>query len=110
MDLTLAYENEVLVAQAVGFIDETCSELFRDRLHPHLATRGAKLVVDLSQTTRVNSAGLASLVTLAAHANTISSQVVFCAPPPYVRSVLAATKLDGFLNVAPSFAEALLKL
>jgi anti-anti-sigma factor len=110
MELTLSYEDRVLVAQASGFIDETCLELFRDRLHPHLSTRGAKLVVDLSQTTRANSAGLAALVTLTAHANTISSQVIFCAPPPYVRSVLAATKLEGFLNVAPSLAEALLNL
>jgi anti-anti-sigma factor len=110
MDLTLSTINGVLVAQTSGPIDEGCRELFRERLHPHLAESGSKLAVDLSQATRVTSQGLANLVTLAAHANTTSSRVVFCAPSPYLRSVLATTKLDTFLAIAPSLSDALLAL
>jgi hypothetical protein len=36
--------------------------------------------------------------------------VVFCAPTPYVRTVLAATRLDGFLVVVPTLRDALARL
>lgn len=110
MDLNLTTVEGVLVAHASGVIDDTSRDPFREQLHPHLAVRGGKLIVDLSQATRITSPGLAQLVTLAAHANTTSSHVVFCAPTPYVRTVLSATRLDSYLTVEPTLEEALSRL
>lgn len=110
MELTLNHEDGVMIARVQGIIDESSREVFRERVHPQLSQRGARLVVDLSGADRANSVGLASLVMLTTQANTVSSRVVFCSPPPYIRGVLAATKLDSFLEVAPSLEDAILRL
>ena len=52
----------VTVASTKGPIDETAREPFRELLHPLVGQKGSRLVVDLSGSPRINSAGLGNLV------------------------------------------------
>ena len=94
MDLVVTRESGYVLARTVGEIDQPAGDLFRRELHPLLAEGGTSVIVDLSGSPFVNSAGLGQLVSLVAHANTKSSRAILCAPTPHVAGVLAVTKLD----------------
>ena len=110
MDLVITRESGYVLAKTSGEIDESVGGQFRKELHPILAERGTSLIVDLSGSAFVNSAGLGHLVALVAHANTKSSRAVLCAPTPHVAGVLAVTKLDTFFEVAPTRSEAIARV
>ncbi|MBI3461891.1 MAG: STAS domain-containing protein [Planctomycetes bacterium] len=110
MGLTVTRESGYVLAKTSGAIDESAGDVFRKELHPVLAERGACVIVDLSGSAFVNSAGLGHLVALVAHANTKSSRVVLCAPTPHVAGVLAVTKLDTFLEVALTLPDAIARV
>jgi len=100
LELTLATKDGFTVATTKGNLDETAREAFREKLHPVVGQKGAKLIVDLSGSERVNSAGIGNLVALTADANTNDSKVVFCNIKPYVSMVISVTKLDRYFTVA----------
>lgn len=68
---------------------------------------GAKLLLDLSGVTYINSTGINSLVRINAQANQQDQRVVFAAPSPMVEGVFRTTQLDRFFTVLPSMDEAL---
>ncbi len=75
-----------------------------------LAPRGARVVLDLSAVTYMNSQGLGQLVQLVAQANMMEGRVVLATPQPFVADVLAATQLDRFFTIAPTLEDALGRL
>jgi anti-anti-sigma regulatory factor len=75
-----------------------------------VAQRGTKVVVDLSQSPRINSRGLAMLVKLVCDANTHSSRVIFAAATPFVSSVIQVTRLNQFLELVGSLPEAVARV
>jgi len=107
MELTLSSRDGVTVASTKGPIDETAREPFRDLLHPLVGQKGSRLVVDLSDSPRINSAGLGNLVALTADANTNDSRVVLCHPQTYVTMVISLTKLDRFFQIVPDLDAAM---
>jgi len=106
MQLTVTPHDGYTLAQTSGPIDETARELLRQHLHPLVGSAGGRVVIDLSQSPRINSQGLADLVTLAAHANTSGSCIVFFGMTPFVSVVLTKTKLDAFFQLAPDLPAA----
>jgi len=99
MDVTLSARDGFTVATTKGVLDDTAKEPFREKLHPLVGEKGTKLIVDLSGSPRVNSAGIGNMVALNADANTNGSHVVFCNLQPYVSMVISVTKLDKFFNI-----------
>ena len=73
MELQVSHEEGYVLANTSGPIDESSEELFGEYLHPLLGQRGTKLVLDLSNSDRINSAGLTELVRLVINANTNSN-------------------------------------
>jgi anti-anti-sigma factor len=106
MDLLVAHHDGHVLAKINGPLDERAREPFREKLHPLFATKGTRLIVDMSGSPRINSAGIGNLVALVADANTNGCRVTFCALTPFVSSVMSATKLDRYFDVVPSVQEA----
>jgi anti-anti-sigma factor len=107
MNVTVSYEDGYVLAKTDGHIDETASELFRSDLHPLVARRGMKLILDLSGSRRVTSTGLSRLVLLVTDANTHNSRVIFAAPSTFVDGVFRVSHLDRFFEIAGRVDEAI---
>ena len=69
-----------------------------------------RVVVDLSQVTFMNSAGLGDLVRVAAQINTREGRILLAGLSPFVEGVLRSTNLDRFFDVTNSVEEALQRL
>jgi anti-anti-sigma factor len=100
MDLALSTHDGIPVATTKGNIDESARGAFREQLHPLIGQSGARLIVDLGGSQRINSPGIGHLVALTADANTNGSKVVFCNIQPYVAMVVGVTKLDKYFLIA----------
>jgi len=100
LEIALSKKDGIAVATTKGNLDEMARDAFREKLHPLVGQKGTKLIVDLSGSERVNSAGIGNLVALTADANTNDSRVVFCNMKPYVSMVISVTKLDKYFNLA----------
>jgi len=101
MELTRSKRDGFTIAATKGAIDESARESFREQLHPLVGQKGTRIIVDLSASPRINSAGIGNLVALTADANTNESKVILCGPQTYVRMVISITKLDKFFTMAP---------
>ena len=106
MELNVSHEDGYVLAASEGAIDVSAGKAFRELLHPLVHQSGARLIIDLSRSTRINSDGLAQLIKLVADANTHSSRVVLAAPTPFVARVLEVTKLNTFFEVQPTLSQA----
>ena len=106
MEVNVTRHDDYVVARVGGNLDETAREPFREHLHPLFAAKGTRLIVDLSDSTRINSAGIGNLVALVADANTNDSRVILCGLQPYVSMVIGVTKLDRFFEIAANLDEA----
>lgn len=107
MELHVSREEGYVLAKTSGPIDESAGDRFREDLHPLIGERGTKLILDLSESKRINSMGLGALVVLAANANTNGSRVVLAGCPPFISEVLRQSKLDTYFQIAGSVSEAL---
>jgi anti-anti-sigma factor len=106
MELKVSRESGYVLGATVGAIDDSAQELFREHLHPLVAERGTRLVLDLSQSAFLNSSGIGQLVSLAAHANSCGSRLILAACTPFVGQVLDRCKLNRFFEMAASVSEA----
>jgi anti-anti-sigma factor len=106
MHVTTTAKDGYTLAKTEGPLDETAREIFREQLHPLVGSPGAKLVMDLSGTLRVNSPGLSHLITLVVHSNTNASRVVICCVPPFVSMVFSVSKLNTFFEMADTIEQA----
>lgn len=106
MDLTVAHEPGYVLGCTSGPIDESAAEPFREYLHPLVGQKGTRLVLDLSDSPRITSAGLGQLVKLVSDANSHASRVVLARVTPFVGEVLKVTRLNRFFDVAETLSEA----
>ena len=100
MELTLTTQHDITIAAAHGPLDDSARGPFREQLHPLVGKKGARIVLDLAGSPRINSQGVGNLVALTADANTNDSVVVLCNIQPYVEMVIKITKLDRFFTIA----------
>ena len=106
MDIEIQQQQLYTLVHFRGLLDESCKATFDEHLHPLIETNAARLLIDLSACTRATSAGLGHLVTLVSRANAKGGQIVFMTPSPFLRTVLQATKLTKFFDLADSVEEA----
>ena len=62
---------------------------------------GASLAVDLSQTLRVDSAGLSALMLIQRHAESRNQRVILLHPSDEIRFLLALTQMNDLFEVEP---------
>ncbi len=109
MELRVTDMGGALLAETTGPINEEIKDLLRQKIHPVVAAPGAKVILDLSGSPRIDSQGLGHLVTLVAHANTNRSRVILCRVPPFIAVVIGMSKLDKFFELAETREEAFAK-
>ena len=107
MQLTLSHVDDHTLAHTTGPIDESAREVFREHLHPIVGQPGSKLIIDLTNSPRINSQGVSNLVTLVAHANTSGSRVILRNVATFIAVVFSVTRLDQFFEIEPSAPKAL---
>jgi anti-anti-sigma factor len=110
MELQVSHESGYILGNTSGPIDGSAGELFREYLHPLIGQAGTKLVLDLSKSDRINSAGIGELVLLVSHANTNSSRVILAACVPFVSIVFSRSGLDRFFERTDTVAEAISRI
>ena len=110
MNVSLSEQDGYAVAVLQGTIDESAKAAFDDHLHEIIEKPGNGLLVDLSGSDRITSAGMGHLVTLVSRANAKGSQVVLVRPSNFVSSILGATKLTKFFDVESTLEEGIARL
>jgi anti-anti-sigma factor len=106
VELQVTQEATYVLAQTRGPIDHEAEGLFREHLHPPAGQKGTRIVLDLSQSDFITSEGVGQIVVLVAHANAQSSRVIVAGCTPFVRTVFDRCKLDKYLEMADSAADA----
>ena len=109
MELTVTHHDGYVLARTKGPLDEQARPAFRERLHPVVGKAGTRLILDLSDSPRINSPGIGNLVALVADANTQGSRVTLAGLTPFVAGVMSVTKLDNYFEIAPDLEAAIAK-
>ncbi len=110
MELTISHEEGYVLARCVGPIDDSAKPPFSEYVRPLLAQRGTRIVLDLSGSDFITSAGIGHLVSVVADANIHGSRVILAGCSSFVAIVLARSKLDKFFETAESATEAIRRL
>jgi anti-anti-sigma factor len=99
MKLTVQQLNNVKLVHLEGEFGMTDPQVVADELQPIVADSGAKLAVDLSGLSQINSEGLNELINLVTRARLTDSRVVLISPSPFVRQVFSITRLDQWFDI-----------
>lgn len=110
MNFAVEQRAGVNVVHLVGELTDEGGDVLTSGINNVISQRGPRIVIDLSQVPYMNSAGLSSLINLAARSNLSEGRVVLAAPTPFVANVLEMTKLTKFFEVAKSVDEAVGRL
>ena len=94
--------------RSLTFDDGTRS--LRREVVAQLDAGATAFVIDLSGVTEIDSFGVAELVSCHMAIVRRGGRLIFCAPSPKVRQVLAVTRLEGVVELRASEAEALAEL
>lgn len=107
LQVTLERLERASVLRLVGELDADDAPAVRTMLAEQVLGGSGSLVLDLSELTFIDSAGLAALI--AAHKGTRSAGTSFllAGVSPAVAKILSVTGLDAVLTVAPTVQEAL---
>jgi anti-anti-sigma factor len=95
-----------LCGELAGDERDSLVETFTDML----GTPKARIVLDLSGVTHINSAGLGELVRMVGQANVQEARVILAGASPFVMGVFSTTRLDRFFDISPDVPDALRQL
>jgi anti-anti-sigma factor len=107
---TLAWSGRTAVVTASGEIDITNAEGLRDMLLSALNAGAAALVVDMTSTTFLDSAGVTALVRATRRATSTDATLRLAVAGPAVLRVLNLVGIDRLIEVHPSLRDALASL
>ena len=104
------WSGRTTVVTAAGEIDLTNAEGLRDALLSVLNAGALGLVVDMTATTFIDSAGVTALVRASRRASASRATVRLAVTAPSVLRVLNLVGIDQLIKVYPSVTEALASL
>ena len=106
----VVWSGPTAVVAAEGEIDLTNAEGLRDALLSALNAGASGLIVDLTGTTLLDSAGVTAVVRSVRRASATDSTVRLAATAPPVLRVLNLVGIDRLVSIYPSVAEAVASL
>ena len=106
MEVEVSQTENCYVVSLSGDLLEEARDVFAKELNPILGERSKAVLLDISGTKYINSAGLGNLVSLVARANTYGCRIVLVSPSPFVAGVLKTTKLNTFFAIAQDMKQA----
>ena len=110
MLITTERVGETSVARPVGRVDHTAAAQFESALMglvPDAQARRAALVVDASELDYISSVGLRVLMIVSKQLHAWRAPLILAAPRPLVAEILAISRFDRVLSLAPTLDEAL---
>lgn len=110
MEYTVSDDSGARIVHLSGPIDVSSSLELRDLLGGLVGTPGARVLLDLSGTTLIDSSGVGILVTAHRMAATAGSAFTIAGAPGPVGRVFELTRTDRLLRIFPSVAEGLAAL
>jgi anti-anti-sigma factor len=110
MELRVSQEEGYVLAATHGIFDVAATGPFRELLYPLIGQGGTNMVLDLSQSNSINSAGIGQLILLVTNANTHGSRVVLAACSPFVSEVLERCRLDRLTEIASTVPDAIRRI
>lgn len=105
--LDVRFTDGAAVVKLAGEIDMGHSPAVHQALVEVLERRPARLVIDLSDVSYMDSSGVGILVDALRRVRVSGGKLVLVAVAPRVRSVLQITKLDQFFEMHSTLQEAL---
>ena len=99
--------NDTIILHAVGDIDLSCSPILRSQLIKAQAEKPAKLIVDLSEVSYMDSSGVATLVEALKSARNAGTSLVICGLQERVRSIFEIARLDIVFTIVDDVDAAL---
>jgi anti-anti-sigma factor len=106
----VTWSGRTAVVSASGEIDITNAEGFRDAMLTALNAGAAALVVDMTSTTFLDSAGVTALVRAARRATATDATLRLAVTAPSVLRVLNLVGIDRLISVYPGLPGALASL
>jgi anti-sigma B factor antagonist len=103
-------ENGVAVVAVSGAIDVASSLELRDVLAEAIAAAGARVLVDLSRVSLIDSSGVGVLISAHRLAETNGASLVLAAPAGPAARVFALTRTDKLLRIEPTVEQGLAAL
>ena len=104
------WSGQTAVVTAAGEIDLTNAEWLRDALLSALNAGASALVVDLTATTFIDSAGVTALVRASRRASASDAVLRLAVTAPAVLRVLNLVGIDQLIEVHPGVTEAVASL
>jgi anti-anti-sigma factor len=98
--------DHVTVVGLGGEFNSEATELFRKQIDERLQKKVRFFVIDLEQTTFIDSKGLESLLWVQQQCDENLGQVRLCKPDETCRKILQVTRLDGRFDVFADVTEA----
>jgi anti-sigma B factor antagonist len=95
-----------LTLSLAGEIDLARSPELRLRLRDEVDARPARLIVDLSRVTYMDSSGVATLVEALQRSKNKGTRLVLCGLQPKVKSIFTISRLDTVFEIAASAEQA----
>lgn len=96
--VVLEHEGDTLL-RVVGEIDSYTAPLLRRRLVEQVDRRAGEVVVDLAETSLIDSTGLGVLVSAAGRLREGGGRLVVLCPSPFIREVFAMSGVDQLIDV-----------
>lgn len=97
---------DLWVVETHGRLDHLLSPQLETTLQQLLDSNHSKIIVDLSQSTYINSGGLRALVSSRRKARRQQGDIVLCGPSPRISEIIEMTGFDQVFHVYKSCREA----
>lgn len=91
--------------RVVGEVDSYTAPLLRRHLEDVVGRGDRRIVVDLVETTLIDSTGLGAVVSTAARLRELGGELVVVCPPGFLQEVLSITGVDQLVTVVPAADE-----
>jgi len=101
---------DIVLARLAGSLGAADAPELTETLAEHALGEGARLAIDLSALTALDSSGLSALIHIVTRARMTGGRVVLIAPSTFVSGVLTVTRLDTWFDLCDTLDEALLWL
>jgi anti-anti-sigma factor len=106
--LSLESQGDIELARVAGEVDASNVDDLSDRLLAGVSNRARALVIDLSETSYIDSSGISLIFDAAARMKNRRQQLRLVVPPKsFVSEVLAAVSMADSVPIDPEVADAI---
>lgn len=102
--------DDMMVATLTGALGAADAPALTEALSDHAFGENARLAIDISGLTALDSAGLSVLIHVVTRARMTGGRVVLVSPSTFVEGVLSVTRLDTWFDICDTLDEAAMRL